>query len=80
LFGDFGLESFVVNPNQELADIGGDRTFKLSSGITSGYGRYVKPLWGAPWRAPCYLRNGGSLQCQSRSGWVSMSWGYPFHR
>jgi NAD(P)-dependent dehydrogenase (short-subunit alcohol dehydrogenase family) len=28
----------------------GDGTFKLSSGTTSGYGRYVKSLWRAPWR------------------------------
>ncbi len=29
----------------------GDWTFKLSSRTTSGYGRYVESLWGAPWRA-----------------------------
>jgi hypothetical protein len=29
----------------------GDRTFKLGSGTTSGYGRYVKSLGGARWRA-----------------------------
>ena len=28
-----------------------DRTFKLHSGKTSEYGRYVKSLWEAPWRA-----------------------------
>ena len=26
-----------------------DRTFKLHSGKTSEYGRYVKSLWEAPW-------------------------------
>ena len=30
-------------------DLGGDRTFKLHSGITSEYGRYVKSL-GEPCR------------------------------
>ena len=28
----------------------GDRAFKLHSGKTSEYGRYVKSLWEAPWR------------------------------
>ena len=30
-----------------------DRTFKLDFDTTSEYGRYVKSLWEAPWRARC---------------------------
>ena len=33
----------------------GDRTFKLASGTTSGYGRYVQSLWGTLWRGRCTI-------------------------
>jgi hypothetical protein len=38
-------------PHQQAPDRAGDRTFNLVSGTTSEPGRYVKSLWGAPWRA-----------------------------
>ena len=50
----------ICPPIDRFTTASWDRTFKLSFGTTSGYGRpgmgarygrYVKSLWGAPWRA-----------------------------
>ena len=45
-----GVAVWVVDFEHDVAhaDVMGDRTFKLSSGTTSEYGRYVKYPGGAP--------------------------------
>ena len=38
-----------IAPTKEHLTQIGDRSFKLAFGTTSGYGRYVQPLWGGLW-------------------------------
>jgi hypothetical protein len=45
-----GPSTVEVRSVQSFTLAWGDRPFKLSSGTTSGYRRYVKSLWRAPWR------------------------------